>query len=115
MGTYLAIRSQRLSRKENSMLSMAAALKGFEKNGKVSKLTDNGAYKVTLHRQLDREDQGQFLIEVYKVPRKGEKAPEKPELNLRYDNLTKALSIANQALRGGLDSLIFFNRLPQDR
>jgi hypothetical protein len=97
------------------MIKMETAMKAFEKTGKISKLTENGSYRLTLYRQPEMEKEGQYLIEIHRVARKGEKAPEKPELAMRYDGLTRALSVANQALRGGLDQLLLFNKPPSDR
>ncbi len=97
------------------MFKMETAMKAFEKNGKMAKNTDNGSYKVILYRQPEKMAEGQYLIEVFRNVPKGEKVPEKPELTLRYEGLTRAITVANQALRGGLETLVMFNKPPHER
>jgi|GEM_PF-2430107 len=94
-----------------SMFRMEMALKEFEKKGKISKITDNKSFRITINRQPERQnDGGQYLIEVHKMVEKGKKAPEEPELILRFDTLPRALSVANQALQGGLETMLLFHK-----
>ena len=94
----------------SGMFRMETAMNSFEKNGKVAKITENGSYKVILYRQPEKQEEGLYLLEVFKMVPKGEKAPETPEFSLRYDSLPRALMVANQALRGGLDTLLLLHR-----
>lgn len=97
------------------LIRMEIALKSFEKSGKISRLTDKGDYRVTITRQPEREDAGQYLLQVYRMPRRDTPKAEKvevEELTLRFDSLQRVLAVANQALAGGLQTLIMFNKPP---
>lgn len=97
------------------ILRMETALKSFEKDGKVARLTNNRAYRVTLSRQLDKQAEGQYLFQVFQMPRKDtpkNERVEKEELALRFDSLQRALAVTNQALEGGLETMLLFHKPP---
>lgn len=98
-----------------AIIRMEIALKSFEKTGKISRLTDNGGYRVTITRQPERQAEGQYLLQVYRQPRKDTPKAERveiEELALRFDNLQRVLAVANQALAGGLETMILFHKPP---
>jgi hypothetical protein len=94
---------------------MEGAMKAFEKSGQVSRQTKDGSYRVSLSRQPERESEGQYLFQVFRLPRKETpkaERMEKEELALRYNSLQRALLVLNQALEGGLDTLLLFHKPP---
>jgi len=97
------------------ILRMEIALKSFEKSGKVSRLTNNGAYRITITRESDQSAAFQYLLQVFRMPRQDTPKNEKvevEELKLRFDSLQKVLGVANKALEGGLETMLLFNKPP---
>ena len=110
------------------MLSMSAALKGFEKTGQVSRLTFDELYRLTIARKTvvslahdeppshgtsPVSNEYYYLLQVYRLPRKDAPKAERGEiieLEMRFDTLQKVLTVANQALQGGLETLLLFRR-----
>jgi hypothetical protein len=97
------------------LLRMEIAIKNFEKSGKISRLTKDNSYRVTITRQPEQQAVGQYLFQVFRQPRKDAPKSEQvetEELNLRFDSLQRVLAVANQALAGGLDTMLMFNKPP---
>ncbi len=97
------------------LVTLTEVLKAFEKNGNFSRLTKDGAFRLSLTRQPERQAEGQFLLQFFRMPRKSapkEEREEIEELVLRFDSLQRSLTVINQALAGGLETLLMFNKPP---
>ncbi len=99
-------------------ITMTEAMKAFGKNLPASRLTKDKAFRISITRQTERQSEGAYLVQFFRMPRKTapkEEQVEEEELTLRFDTLQRALNVSNQALAGGLETLLMFNKPPSDR